>query len=116
LYAICCIIAYKHNEKELMMLASKTITVRVDDTVKEQAEVMLEDMGINMTTYIVSSLKALIREGKIPFDMVTTQHFTDQRILEKLAEAEVEAANPDTVWLTHEEVFSTIREKHGYEV
>ena len=29
---------------------AKAITVRVDDDVKEQAEIMLEDIGINMTT------------------------------------------------------------------
>ena len=95
---------------------AKAITVRVDDDVKEQAEVMLEDMGINMTTYFVSSLKALIREKKIPFDMVTTQYQTDKMILGKLAEAEKEANDPNTTWLSHDEVFSKIREKYGYEV
>ena len=95
---------------------AKAITVRVEDDVKEQAEIMLEDMGINMTTYFVSSLKALIREKKIPFEMVTTQYLTDKMILSKLAEAEKEAINPNTVWLSHNEVFSKIREKHGYEV
>ena len=95
---------------------AKAITVRVDDDVKEQAEIMLEDIGINMTTYFVSSLKALIRERKIPFEMVTTQYLTDKMILEKLAEAEKEAANPNTKWLSHDEVFSNIREKHGYEI
>ena len=95
---------------------AKAITVRVDDDVKEQAEIMLEDIGINMTTYFVSSLKALIRERKIPFEMVTTQYLTDQMILSKLAEAEKEAANPDTKWLSHDEVFGKIREKYGYEI
>ena len=95
---------------------AKAITVRVDDDVKEQAEIMLEDIGINMTTYFVSSLKALIRERKIPFEMVTTQYLADQMILGKLAEAEKEASNPNTTWLSHDEVFSKIREKHGYEV
>jgi len=66
---------------------------------------MLKDIGINMTTYFVSSLKALIREGKIPFEMATTQYLTDQTILGKLAEAEKEAANPNTKWLSHDEVF-----------
>ena len=95
---------------------AKAITVRVDDDVKEQAEIMLNDIGINMTTYFVSSLKALIRERKIPFEMVTTQYLTDKMILSKLAEAEMEAAEPNTKWLSHDEVFSKIREKHKYEV
>lgn len=97
-------------------MATKAITIRVDDTVKDQAELMLSDIGINMTTYIVSCLKALIRERKIPFEMVTTQYLTDQIILEKLYEAEREASDPDTKWLTHNEVFKKIREQYEYEV
>ena len=97
-------------------MATKAITVRVDDTVKDQAELMLNDIGINMTTYIVSCLKALIRERKIPFEMVTTQYLTDRVILEQLSVAEREAADPDTKWLTHNEVFTKIRDHYGYEV
>ena len=97
-------------------METKAITVRVDQTVKEQAERMLDDMGINMTTYIVSSLKALVREKKIPFELVTTQYLADRIILEKLAEAEKEATDPNTIWLSHDEVFSKIREKYGYEI
>lgn len=54
-------------------MATKAITVRVDETIKTQAEEMLDDIGINMTTYIVSSLKALVREKKVPFNLVSTQ-------------------------------------------
>jgi len=97
-------------------MATKAITVRVDDVVKEQAEAMLEDMGMNMTTYVVSSLRALVRERKIPFDLVTTQYLTDQIILKELAVAEKIAADPNTKWLSHDEVFSKIRERYGYEV
>ena len=98
------------------MLATKAITVRVDDVVKEQADIMLDDIGINMTTYILSSLKALIRERRVPFEMVTSQYITDQLILDKLFEAEKEAADPETEWLSHDEVFYKIREKYRYEV
>jgi len=94
-----------------MMNMSSAITVRVEPDVKEQAEIMLEDMGITMTTFFVSSLKALIREKKIPFEMVTTQYLRDQVILEKLAEAEREAENPNTVWLSHGEVFGKFKDK-----
>jgi len=97
-------------------MATKAITVRVDDVVKEQAEAMLEDMGMNMTTYVALSLRALVRERKIPFDLVTTQYLADQVILKELAVAEKEAADPNTKWLSHDEVFSKIRERYGYEV
>ena len=97
-------------------MATKAITVRVDDVIKAQAEAMLEDMGMNMTTYIASSLKALVRERRVPFELVTTQYLTDQFILKELAVAEKEAADPNIKWLDHEEVFNKIRERYGYEV
>ena len=97
-------------------MSSKAVTVRVDDVTKAEAEKMLEEMGLNMTTYFVSSLKALIRERRIPFDMATQDYVNDQYILAKLNEAEREAANPNTKWLTQDEVFGSIRKRFGYEV
>ena len=98
------------------MMPTKAITVRVDSSTKEQAEKMLDDMGINMTTYISSSLKALVRERRVPFEMVTSQYLSDQEIIAKLIESEREANNPNTQWLSHDEVFGPLREKYGYEV
>jgi len=46
-------------------MANKSITVRVDSGTKEQADKMLDEIGINMTTYILSSLKALVRERRV---------------------------------------------------
>jgi addiction module RelB/DinJ family antitoxin len=116
---ICSIIEYER--KELIVLVKKTvadkaITVRVDGATKEQAEKMLAEMGINMTTYIASSLKALVRERRIPFDMVTEEYLRDQTILAKLDEIDREMSAPDAKWLTHEEVFGPIRDRLGYEV
>ena len=104
--------------KGAVILATKVkaITVRIDVATKEQAERMLDDMGINMTTYISSSLKALVREKRVPFNMVTSEYFTDQEIVAKLIEAEKEAADPNTRWLTHGEIFAPLREKYGYDV
>ena len=104
------------NIRGVIELATKAITVRVDDSVKAQAEAMLEDIGMNMTTYIASSLKALVREKKVPFDLVTTQYLSDQIILKELAVAEKEAADPNAKRLNHDAVFGKIRERHGYEI
>jgi addiction module RelB/DinJ family antitoxin len=96
--------------------AGKAITVRVDGVTKEQAEKMLDEMGINMTTYIASSLKALVRERRIPFAMVTEEYLNDQIILSKLAAAEKEANDPNTVPLEMDEVFGRLRKQYGYNV
>ena len=41
-----------------------TITVRVDDETKKDAEIILDDIGINVTTLFNACLKALVREKK----------------------------------------------------
>jgi addiction module RelB/DinJ family antitoxin len=97
-------------------LADKAITFRVDGITKEQAEKMLDEMGMNMTAYLASSLKALVRERRVPFDMVTQEYLADHIILAKLAEAERELADPNTVLSDHDEVFGPIRKQFGYEV
>ena len=56
------------------MVDAKAITVRVDIATKERAEKVLAEIGINMTAYITSSLKALVREKRVPFEMVTSEY------------------------------------------
>ena len=34
----------------------------------------LEEIGLNMTAYFTSSLKTLVREKKVPFELTTIQH------------------------------------------
>ena len=53
---------------------TKLITMRIDDNLKKQAEETLEGIGLNMTAYFTSSLKALVREKKVPFELTTIQH------------------------------------------
>ena len=52
---------------------SKAVTIRIDENLKQQAEEMLEEIGLNMTTYFTTSLKALVREKKVPFELTTIQ-------------------------------------------
>ena len=52
----------------------KSVTMRIDDNLKKQADETLEGIGLNMTTYFISSLKALVREQRVPFELTTKQH------------------------------------------
>jgi ATP-binding cassette subfamily B protein len=54
----------------------------------------------------------LVRERRIPFNMVTQEYLNEKAILAKLAEAERELADPNIVLLDHDEVFAPIRNKH----
>jgi len=64
----------------------KSIAIRVDDELKQQAETMLDEIGLNMTTYVISSLKALVREQGVPFELTTKQRKNEQ-YLSKLDDA-----------------------------
>lgn len=50
-------------------MATTTITIRMDEKLKKQAEMLFEDVGLNMTTAITIFLKAVVRQGKIPFEI-----------------------------------------------
>lgn len=47
------------------------INIRVDDSLKENVETILEDMGLNMTTAITIYLKEIVRSKQIPFTIVS---------------------------------------------
>ena len=50
-------------------MATTSVTVRMDEDLKKQAEKLFEEMGLNMTTAITVFAKAVVRQGKIPFEV-----------------------------------------------
>lgn len=50
-------------------MATTSITIRMDEALKHQAELMFNDMGMNMTTAMNIFVKAVVRQGKIPFEI-----------------------------------------------
>jgi DNA-damage-inducible protein J len=48
---------------------SSTITIRMDEKLKEQSEQVFNDMGLNMTTAFTIFAKTVVRLGKIPFEI-----------------------------------------------
>ena len=90
-------------------MATKTITVRVDEATKREAEVILDEIGLNMTVLFNACLKAVVREKRIPFDLVGSEYELKQRIKAKLEESEIVANDPSAKRYTHEEIFSPLR-------
>ncbi len=41
----------------------------MDENLKRQVETLFEDMGLNMTTAMTIFAKAVVRQGKIPFEI-----------------------------------------------
>ncbi len=96
------------------MATKTTVTVRVDEDVKKQAEVILDEIGLNVTTLFNACLKALVREKKVPFNLVGNEYEYRKMIREKLEESQLVAADPLAKRHTHEEIFAPLREKSGY--
>ena len=66
-------------------MATTSITIRMDEKLKKQAEILFEDMGLNMTTAFTMFTKAVVRQNKIPFEITADPFFSESniRILEE---------------------------------
>lgn len=66
-------------------MSTTSITIRMDEKLKKQAEILFEDMGLNMTTAITMFTKAVVRQNKIPFEISADPFYSESnmRILEE---------------------------------
>lgn len=44
-------------------------TIRIEPEVKKEATVILDELGLSMSTAVNAFLKALVREGGMPFEI-----------------------------------------------
>jgi len=68
-------------------MSTTSITIRMDEHLKRQAETIFDDMGLNMTTAITVFAKAVVRQGKIPFEIAADPFWNEsnQAHLRKVA-------------------------------
>ena len=52
-------------------MSTVNMSIRMDTELKKQAESMLSDMGLNMTTAMNMFLRQVVRQGRIPFEIAT---------------------------------------------
>lgn len=52
-------------------MATVNMSIRMDKELKKQADAMLADMGLNMTTAMNMFLRQVVRQGRIPFEIAT---------------------------------------------
>ncbi len=50
-------------------MAKELISVRVDETTKDQVELLFKDLGLTTSGAINIFLKQCLRDGKIPFEI-----------------------------------------------
>ena len=73
-------------------MATASITIQMDENLKEQAETLFDDMGLSMATAFTIFVKAVVRQNKIPFEITADPFYSEenQRHLQK-AIADLEA-------------------------
>lgn len=53
--------------KEVNIMAQKNMNIRIDEELKNQADAILSDMGLNMSVAVNMYLKQIVRTREIPF-------------------------------------------------
>ena len=51
------------------MSETTNLTIRIDKELKEQAEQLFSELGMNMTTAFTVFVRQAVRQGKIPFEI-----------------------------------------------
>jgi len=95
-------------------MSTARISVKVNEEVKQGAQRVLHEIGMDLTTAIDTFLRTVVREECIPFELRTgrahqvSEAAHNEYIRAKLEEAIIEANDPNTKWLTHEEVMANM--------
>jgi len=86
-------------------MASTSVTIRMDENLKKQAETLFDDMGLNMTTAITIFAKAVVRQNRIPFEIIADPFYSEanQAYLGKAID-EIESGKASFVVKTMEEL------------
>lgn len=76
-------------------MASETtnINIRMDRQLKEQAEKLFSELGLNMTTAFNIFLRQAVRQNSIPFEI--TLNTPNDRTIAAMEEAELLSRNPE---------------------
>ena len=69
-----------------------TTTLRIDDKLKADCDIVFDDLGINMTSAITLFLKQVVRTRGIPFEISCMPYIINDSIEDKLAEARADVA------------------------
>lgn len=68
------------------------ISIRIDSDLKKQADILFEELGMNITTAFNIFVRQTLREGKIPFDISINN--PNKKTVAAMLEAERIARDP----------------------
>lgn len=92
-----------------------TITIRVDDNIKQQAEKLFDDLGLNMTSAINIFIKKALSVNGIPFDLRRNTYSAET--LQAMLESEMLANDPNTkTYNSFSEIMEEIHKENDTEI
>ena len=104
------------TQKGVLISMTSRVSVNIDDNIKQSAQRIFGEMGLDMTTAINSFLRTVVREERIPYDIRTERAYREaahrEYINRELDKSMSEAADPNTNWLSHDEIVSRINKRH----
>lgn len=68
-------------------MAQATFSIRMDDELKKNFDMMCNDFGMSMSTAITLFAKAVVRERKIPFEITASDPFYSRANQEYLSKS-----------------------------
>ena len=93
-------------------MSTSRISVNIDEKVKKDAQAVLSELGLDMTTAVDTFLRALVREQGIPFAIRTERAMREEQyrgyLLRELEAARKEASDSSTQWLSHDDVMQKL--------
>jgi len=94
-------------------MANARISVNIDSEIKQDAQKILSEIGMDLTTAIDLLLRTIVREERIPFNLQTEKAYRESAQQEyiriELEKAKLEAADPTTKWRSHDDVMSSLK-------
>lgn len=81
------------------------VRVRTDGEIKRQVAELSEKLGMNTTTAVNLFFRAFLRTGGLPFDVSLGDTSEEKAEIKRILEQRTkEADDPNTIWLTGDEV------------
>ena len=94
-------------------MSNARISVNVDSEVKQNAQKILGEIGMDLTTAIDLLLRTIVREERIPFNLQTERAYREaaykEYIITELEKSKLEAADLNTKWRAHDEVIANLK-------
>ncbi len=84
------------------------MSIRMDKELKKQADTMLADMGLNMTTAMNMFLRQVVRQGKIPFEIATDIPNSETLAAMKETDDMISGKIPSKKYASSEELFKDL--------